>query len=247
MPQLFRILDLQTGPKENEAMNRYHYDNPAATVMTAVEVATAFLGQVVDFLRLVQSSEWTHTALFVEDLLEPSNSVLATISGGGGNVAADASVAFSAWSYAFKPVGPTLKRGGKRIPGIAETWTDDDVVAAGGPEAAIEALAALFGAPIITGSGELNPAVVRPVPVVDPNSYIVSVILGSVYRQIGSQVSRKLSQGGGTSFSSLVPYFKASMSGASLAGVAPGDEGPEILSFLETVPAKNLYEVTRNV
>jgi len=247
MPQLFRIVDLQIGPRENQCMNRYWLDNETATDLDAVDVGNEFFDQHIDLVRLVQSSEWQHSAVFVEDVLEPSNSVLITVVQGGGAINSDPVPASNAWSYALKPIGPVIKRGGKRIPGVSDAWADDEVVGSGTPTAAVEGLAASFFLPILVGAVELNPAVVRPIPLVNPTEYLVSVLAGAIYRQIGTQVSRLLSRGGGTNVSSLVPFQTANKTATDYSGYVETNAPTDIANAIATRPSATPYEVTRPI
>lgn len=246
MPQLFRILDLTLGPRQNECMNRYYFDNPTTEVLTAAQVAQAFLEQHVEAVRFVQSTEWTHTAVFVENVLNAAQSALYTITGGGGAISSDPTPASNAWSYAMKPVGPEIKRGAKRIPGVAESWTDDEVVTSGAPGAAVKALASFFLAPLLVNATTINPVIVRPNLPVNPTQWIVSVVAGAIFRQIGTQVSRKLSRGGGNSSSGLIGYTTGAYTAIDRTGFVEANIEAELATLLATRPAPvTPYEAVR--
>jgi len=67
---------------------------------------------------------------------------------------------------------------------------------------------ALTGSGSDVGGNVVSMAVARPIGN-PPTTYLVSPLAGGIYRQVGSQVSRKLSRGGGTSLSGLVPHSRA--------------------------------------
>jgi hypothetical protein len=247
MPQLFRILDFQYAPRQNEVMNRYWFDT-ADDGINAVDVALAFGEQFVDLVRLIQSEEYEHIAIFVEDVLQPSNSALVTVLNGEGSVSGDAGTAFSAWSFPMKPIGPVIKRGGKRIPGVAELWSDDDVVLPGTPSAIVEAFAAVLLAPLQVSGSDLFPAIVRAIGEGAPSEYLVSLVVGAIFRQIGSQVSRKLSRGGGSSLSGMIGFQLDEFTAADYTSLLEADYVEAIeTALIGRVPATTPYEVTRTV
>lgn len=234
MAQLFRILDLQMGPRENECMNRYWFYNPTSETLSITNLANTFFDQHVEIMRLVQSVEWEHVAVFAENVLAAGQSILLNTTGATGVVNEDPTPASNAWSYAMKPIGPILKRGGKRIPGVSEGWTDDEVVTPGNQETAVNAMAAAFEAPLSVGGTLVEPAIVRPDDPVDPTAWIVSVVAGAVFRQIGTQVSRKLSRGGGSSLSGIVPFTTGTATPIDRTGFLETNIPAEIATILAT-------------
>jgi hypothetical protein len=171
--------------------------------MDVVDVAWAFTDQHVELVRACQSSEYEHTAVYVENVLNPIENVLADLIGYVGGRTGDPVPAFAQFSFPMRPTGPLLKRGGKRISGIRDVDQDDEI-ASGSISGILNAIAAGMVLPLNVDGSPLYHAVVRPIgnPV---TSYVVSYVIGALFRQIGSQVSRKLSKGGGTGLGGLVP------------------------------------------
>lgn len=221
MAQLFRIQDLQNGPKGNGALNRYWFDNPTSTDLTLLDVASEFADQHVDIIRLLQSVDWDHVAILIEEVLTGATALFNLI-GYIGQRNSTTIPASNAWSYNTKPAGPTLKRGGKRIVGVSEQDSEDDEATVG-MEQILNAVTPAFYAPLPVGGVALKPAIVRPVgnPV---TSYIVSPVNSAIYRGIGTQVTRKLGRGSTTTSQN----FTANYYGEST-------EPPE--SILSTDPA----------
>jgi hypothetical protein len=206
MAQLIKVTDLQVGPRENQAMNRYWLNQPAGFSLSLQDIGAAFASQHIDLVRIVQAVEWEHIALFLEDVLT-GTSLLLDLIGFIGQRSGDTTPASNAYSFPLKPIGPTIKRGGKRLPGVADNDANDEVVDNAGMLGLLGGVALGMWLPLDVGGNPVEMAVVRPVGS-PPTSYIVSPLVGAIYRQIGTQVSRKLSRGGGTSFSSLVPQAR---------------------------------------
>lgn len=246
MTQLFRIVDIQVGPQNNECMNRYWFDNPGETTLTSEDVATGFIYQLMDPVRLVQSSLWDHQGVFVEDVQQPSNNTLATVILGNGVLGGDVTPASNAWSYAMKPSGPIITRGGKRIPGVTEGWTDNEMVLAGVPAEAVSILGGFFKGFLTIGETPIYPCIVRPESPVNPTAWLVSYVVGAIYRQIGTQVTRKLSRGGGTSLGSLVAYNLVEVEAPDRDGFAEIDIVDELELKLADLGVTTLYEGIRS-
>ena len=203
MAQLFYIADLQEGPSSNQAMNRYWYLNPD-TAVAAEDVGAAFANSMMELVRIVQSSAWKHNALYVNDVLNPGNSALITLIGWTGGRGPDSTPASNSWSFPMKPFGPTIKRGGKRIPGVAESDTNQEVYDNAVILGLLTAVALGLALNIPVDTADLVPVIVRELA--NGTDWLVSAVTGAVFRQIGTQVSRKLSRGGGTSVGSLVAH-----------------------------------------
>jgi len=193
MAQLFRILDLQNGPKGNGVLNRYWFDNPTGADLDLMDVAAEFADQHVDLVSLIQSSDWSHVAILIEDVLTGLTALFNLI-GYIGQRANSTTPASNAWSYNTKPAGPTLKRGGKRIVGVGEGDSEDDEATAGMAQI-LNAIVPIFYAPLLVDGVPIKPSIVRPIgnPV---TSYLVSPVTSAIFRGIGTQVTRKLGRGG---------------------------------------------------
>lgn len=230
MAQTFKVLDLQVGPRGNEAMNRYWLDNPGGFSLPLLDVATAFAQDHLNIVRIVQSSEWEHVALFIEEVLT-GVSLLVNLTGFVGERAGDTLPASNAFSFPLKPIGPVIKRGGKRVPGVREADTEDELVENAGMLGLLDGVALSMYLPIDVGGNPVDMAVVRPIGS-PPTSYLVSVLNGAIYRQVGTQVSRKLSRGGGTSLSGLVPHSSANLaSNSNFAGYTTDAEYQADIDF----------------
>lgn len=246
MTSLFKVQDIQQGPRANQAMNRYWYDSGEVPLVDAIEFGIALAEQITDFIRLIQSDEWEHVFLFLEDVLNPANTALIGLSGFVGTVNGDPTPASNAWSFPLKPTGPIIKRGRKSVPGVPETWTDDELPSTSAVEAILDAASQLFTAAVLVDADVMNPVVVREPDPQEPGPYIVSPIIGSVFRQIGTQVSRKLSRGGGTGVGSLVPYGTGTADGSDFSSLVETSYAETINTHVATLPAKSLLaETTR--
>lgn len=210
MAQLFRILDLQNGPGGNGALNRYWFDNPTATDLTLLDVASEFADQHVDIIRLLQSLDWSHVAILIEEVLTGATALFNLI-GYVGQRNSSTVPASNAWSYNTKPAGPILKRGGKRIVGVSEGDSEDDE-ATSTMEQILNAITPAFYAPLPVNGVAVKPAIVRPVgnPV---TSYIVSPVNSAIYRSIGTQVTRKLGRGSTTTSQNFTANYYGESSG----------------------------------
>lgn len=222
MAQLFRVIDLQNGPKGNGAINRYWFDNPSSTDVSLAAVAQEVADWHIDLVRLVQSVDWSHVALLVENVLNGATALF-TLIGYIGQRNNSTTPASNAWSFNTKPAGPEIKRGGKRIVGVGEGDSEDDE-ATSGMLTILSNLAPIFYAPLPVGSVNLKPAIVRPIgnPV---TSYLVSPITSAIYRGIGTQVTRKLGRGGTATSANFVAneYGESPSPPASILTNDPAD------------------------
>lgn len=229
MAQIFQVNDLQVGPRDNQVMNRYFLWNPDAINKTAQQVATAYWVDHGDLVRFIQGNEYRHVAIGVQELVTGNDSFLLTLLNASGLRVGDSMTAFSAYSFPCRATGPTVKKGGKRIPGIREVDSNDDVVEDTGLLALLAGIALSLFLPFDVAGTPFYNAAVRYIPV--NNSAIVAPIIAAIYRQVGSQVSRKLSRGGGTSLGSFVPAGTAEMNNSAYAQLT---NDAETLDEMET-------------
>lgn len=217
MAQLFKIQDIQSGPSENSAMNVYWLDNPTGTNKTLEAVGNSFADQMVDLMRQVQSVNWEHIALLIEDVLTGTQALF-NLFDYVGTRNSETTPASNAWSYSIKPQGPTIKRGGKRLVGVAEGDSAQDV-AYGGMPTLLAALTPGFYVPILVGGINMNLATVRAVgnPV---SSYIVSPNTAAIYRGIGTQVTRKLGRGSVATSLAFNPHETYDLTGSSFSSLS---------------------------
>jgi len=231
MAQLFKIQDIQEGPGSNSAMNVYWLDNPSGTDKTLEAVGQSFADQMVDLVRQVQSTDWSHVALLIENVLTGAQALF-TLFDYAGTRGGSTIPASNAFSFSVKPQGPTIKRGGKRLVGIAETDSEDDVVN-GAMVTLIQAIAPGFYVPLLVGSLNMYLSPVRAIgnPV---TSYVVSPNASAIYRSIGTQVSRKLGRGSVSTSLAFNPHEYFELTGSSYAALVtdPDDWQDEIDSIL---------------
>lgn len=246
MPQLFHVQAIQEGPASNGAMNRYWYDNATFDDLDPDEVGVAVAQQHLDIVRLIQSSDWEHIAVLVTEVLS-GVSALVNLIGYLGGRSTSTTPAANAWSYPLKPIGPTIKRGAKRIVGVGEADSEDDV-ATTTMAAILNALTPTFYLPIDVGGTVIKPAIVRPQGT-PPTSWLVSTIQGGLYRRIGTQVSRRLGRGGNSTSFSFVPGKVTTSTATAFSPLVtdPDDWVNAINGVLapRLLLANNDYEVTR--
>lgn len=222
MAQLFKIQDVQSGPGENGAMNRYWFDNPTSTNLSLLDVATAFADQHIEIIRFIQSQDWEHVVVLIENVLNGATALYNLI-GYFGTRASESTPASNAWTFPIKPIGPTLKRGGKRIVGVGEGDSSNDVPTSG-MNTLLDIASLAFFAPLNVNGVTVNQAIVRPVGT-PPTSYLVSNAVSSLSRGIGTQVTRKLGRGGVTTSLNFVAHQQAtSTAPTSFTGVVDPDD-----------------------
>lgn len=234
MAKLFRVEHLMQGASSQDCMNRYWYNHNGNEDITAEQVAEKFAESIGVAFKAMSSLEWVQTAVFVAEVLAGADAHLLQLTNGQGIQGGDAAASFNTFSFFMKPVGPTIKRGGKRIGGVAEPATDDDLAATTWG-AILAAFAELLVLGLETEEGiSVNPAIVRETD----TSWIVSELVGASYRQVSTMRSRLLSRsGGGTALIARAPGSVATLAYGSLATVTTD---AEVATFIEGLQADML-------
>jgi len=248
MSQLFHVQDIQSGPAENGALNQYWIDNPSATDLDPEDVGVAFAQQHLDVVRLVQNQDWEHIAVLITEVLS-GITALVNLVGFVGARGESTTPASNTWSFPLKPIGPTIKRGAKRLVGVGEADSEDDL-ATTTAAAILSAITPTFYLPFEVGSTNVKFAIVRPNGT-PPTSYLVSTVQGAIYRRIGTQVTRRLGRGGNSTSFSFVPGVVTSVTATSYASLTadPGDWVDAAAAILDprALLSNPDYEATRTV
>jgi len=193
MSSLFRVEHLQQGASDQDCMNRYWYYNPGSATVTAAGVGLAFGNTLGAALKAIQSVEWTQAAVAVTEVLSGVDTALITLVNGAGIQSGDCRASYDTFSYYVKPVGPILKRGGKRIGGIPEGQCDDDEANTDFVDN-LAAFAAILNAALVVSGTDVFPAIVRGS---SEAGWIISPLVAALYRQLSTCRSRLLSRSGG--------------------------------------------------
>lgn len=231
MASLFRIKLFQTGARDQPLLNRFWYYTPSGVAIPTTDVASTFANWVCAGLKLIQSQEFVQVAVEVVEVLEPGLPFLANLTNGAGNQSGDGRASYDTWSFFLKPTGPILKRGGKRIAGVAENQADDDVANTDFVDNLV-AFATLLASGLTTEAGPvIVPAIVRETA----TTYLISQVYAGIYRQLSTQRSRLLSQASGGGLQRMEVY--AEEGEVELPTYAGIDTNAESLALLEDLLA----------
>lgn len=218
--QLFYLLDIQQNIVDaNSWLNRYWFFNPSSTDVASEDVAISFITTWMNVARSMQSGETTHNNVYVKEVIGGLDEFLGNVSGGGGVRTGDASPDFTQYSFYAKPAGPVIRRGGKRMGGVAEGDTNNNTATAG-----VGTYLAYFAA-LLAGGLEVDELflthVIERNMGGEPVEHLISPVIGGAFRQISTQRSRLLSTG------SSIPTFVGLVPGAvtadNLAGFVEAD------------------------
>lgn len=189
MTQLFLLQDLQRNDTDvNTFLNRYWFYNDKEEDITSTELLTAYADTFLPVVRATQSTEVRHTALYCKEVLDGVDEVLGTLTGATGGRTADALPDFTQYSFYLKGAGPNIKRGGKRISGVSEDDQNNNVVLGAGIIALLASLAGTYLTGLPVGEIFATHVITRFIPGLP--SFLISPIVGAVYRRISTQRSR---------------------------------------------------------
>jgi len=239
MASLFRIEHLQKGARDQDLLNRYWYYTPSGTTIPALNMAVGFMDTVGTGLKAIQNQEFSQVAVACTEVLAGANDALLTVVDGDGNQSGDGRASYDSYSFYMKPTGPIIKRGGKRIAGVAETRADDDVANADWDDDLALFATMLASGILLDGSIAIIPAIVRKTA----TSWIISQVFTALYRQLSTCRSRLLSRsGGGTGLQSLAylttdDYTMPSQSTTE----SPSDTGTFLTALLGGMIAPAVY------
>ncbi len=206
MAQLFKLYDVQQYDSSELGLNRYWFWNPSATEVSAQAVGEAFVNDWLDTIRGIQSQWVDHLDIGVEEVIEGVDTALVNVLSGVGSRGGNSQPSFTQFSFYLRPVGPVIKRGGKRYMGVSEDDTNNNV-ATGTIGNQLENVRQLLMTGLQAGTVDLVHAVVRRFLSGGSVFYRVSPVVGAAYRAISTQRSRLAGNG-----TLSIPFFGLSES-----------------------------------
>jgi len=171
----------------------------------AIDMADAFEGQLLPLVCAVQVDDVLHTELRVQNLFDPSDVHVRSISEPGtGETTGDRLPIFAALPYRLNGDNGAVRNGSKRYTGVIEEWQNNGVITNAGFLTAMDALADGLSDTLLFGIIEqFVPVIVQRIlsggNYVLPTSLgtaVLSTVTDAIYSAlISSQVSRKIGSG----------------------------------------------------
>jgi len=110
-----------------DVMNVYHFERQSAEV-NAEDLATKFAEQVVPGIRSVQTAGLDHLRLEARNLDDPTDFYIVSLAGLSGTVTGERLNTFTSYKIQFLRRRTDMKHGYKRIPGVAESDVNGEVI-----------------------------------------------------------------------------------------------------------------------
>lgn len=181
--------------------NIFHFENVVAN-LTAVDLNSGFMLNVLPYIRAVCSTNMTYTDIEIVNLSNGSDFYTNTFGENGTRVGGDDAPPFVAWAFSLNPNRIDRRAGAKRFAGIRE----GDIVSGvntGAILGPLDDLAIALGNPIFVLAGRFTPVLKSIRCVKDPvtnkctSAFIISYprISSANYDSVSTQSSRKFGYG----------------------------------------------------
>lgn len=191
---VFRIIDFQTLLTE-QCLNVYFYrvDAVAVPAPTLADIWLNFTATMMSPVQNIQASQVDHYLIRIENLMNPAEFLDTPMTGETGLVTGEVNPSFFAWSFLMRRTTKVTRNGGKRFPGVLESWVQNGVFV--GVDASITAVEEALAAPI---EGTFPPANYTLTPVIvkrNPDGTLdltsLNVVRAGEFRGPSTQNTRK--------------------------------------------------------